>query len=55
MSCTPDNRFSETVPFLLQRMSLFMAPNGPADPIERCLLLKAKQKTSAKRQETGKE
>jgi len=24
-----------------------LAPNGPADPTERCLLLEAKQKTSA--------
>jgi hypothetical protein len=28
MSCPPDNRFSETAPFLLQRMSLFMALYG---------------------------
>ena len=26
---------------------MIVAPNGPADPIERCLLLEATQKTSA--------
>jgi hypothetical protein len=28
MSCTPDNRLSETAPILLQRMSPFMAQSG---------------------------
>ena len=30
MSCTPDNRFSETAPILLQRMSPFGAAYGPS-------------------------
>jgi len=36
-------------------ITLIVAPNGPADPIEQCRLLEAKQKTSVKRRETGKE
>jgi hypothetical protein len=32
-----------------------LAPNGHADPIERCPLLGEQRKTFAKRRETGKE
>jgi hypothetical protein len=48
MSCTPDNRFSETAPFLLQRMSLFMAQPGNADPAAQCPLSGEERKTSAR-------
>ena len=33
MSCTPDNRFSETAPILLRRMSPFVALNGLIVPV----------------------
>jgi len=36
---------------LLQRMSLLLAPNGHADPIERCPLVGAKRKTSARNED----
>jgi hypothetical protein len=36
------------LPFLLRRMSPLLAPNGHADPVERCPLLGPKRKTSTR-------